>query len=73
MTALTTRLDRATKEYRQNVAAMDAVVGDLEKHLAAIRLGGDEAARKRHTDRGKMLPRARVAALIDKEIGRAHV
>jgi 3-methylcrotonyl-CoA carboxylase beta subunit len=69
MAALSTRIDRATKEYRQNAAAMDAVVADLEKHLAEIRLGGDEAARKRHTDRGKMLPRARVAALIDKDTG----
>ena len=66
MTTLSTRVDRSTKEYAQNAEAMDAAVADLEKHVAQIRLGGDEAARKRHTDRGKMLPRARVAALLDK-------
>ena len=67
MTALTTRIDRTTKEFAQNAEAMNAAVADLEKRLAEIRLGGDEAARKRHTERGKMLPRARVAALIDKD------
>ena len=67
MTTLATRVDRSTKEYAQNAEGMNAAVADLDKRLAEIRLGGDEAARKRHTDRGKMLPRARV------EIGRAHV
>ena len=61
MTALSTRVDDSTKEFTQNAEAMNAAVADLEKRLAEIRLGGDEAARKRHTDRGKMLPRARVA------------
>jgi len=69
MTTLATRVDRSTKEYAQNAEGMNAVVADLEKRLAEIRLGGDEAARKRHTDRGKMLPRARVEALIDKDKG----
>ena len=48
---------------------MNAAVADLEKRLAEIRLGGDEAARKRHTDRGKMLPRARIDTLLDRDKG----
>jgi 3-methylcrotonyl-CoA carboxylase beta subunit len=66
MTVITSRVDDSTKEFIQNDEAMDAAVADLEKRLAEIRLGGDEAARRRHTDRGKMLPRARVEALLDK-------
>ncbi len=67
MTALSTRLDRSTKEFAQNAEAMNAAVADLETRLAEIKLGGGEAARKRHTERGKMLPRDRVAALLDKD------
>jgi 3-methylcrotonyl-CoA carboxylase beta subunit len=65
MTALPSRVDRTSKDFAENAKAMNAAVADLEEKLLAIRLGGDEAARKRHTDRGKMLPRARIAALID--------
>jgi 3-methylcrotonyl-CoA carboxylase beta subunit len=66
MTALTTRIDRASKEFLQNSAAVDAQLTDLTDRLAEIRLGGGESARKRHTERGKLLPRARIEALLDK-------
>src|SRR5258708_12020792 len=66
MTALTTRIDRASKEYLQNSAALEAQPTDLADRLAEIRLGGGESARKRHTERGKLLPRARIDALLDK-------
>jgi 3-methylcrotonyl-CoA carboxylase beta subunit len=65
MAVLTSRVDDSTKEFIQNDEAMDVAVADLEKRLAEIRLGGDEGARKRHTDRGKLLPRARVERLLD--------
>jgi 3-methylcrotonyl-CoA carboxylase beta subunit len=66
MTALTTRIDRASKEFLQNSAAVDAQLTDLADRLAEIRLGGGESARQRHTERGKLLPRARIEALLDK-------
>jgi 3-methylcrotonyl-CoA carboxylase beta subunit len=66
MAVLTTRLDRASKEYAANARAMEALVDDLQARLARIRLGGGEAARNRHTERGKLLARARIAALLDK-------
>jgi 3-methylcrotonyl-CoA carboxylase beta subunit len=37
----------------------------LHDRLATARLGGPERARTRHTERGKLLPRDRVDALID--------
>jgi 3-methylcrotonyl-CoA carboxylase beta subunit len=41
------------------------LVADLRQRLAAVRLGGSEAARRRHTDRGKLLVRDRVDRLLD--------
>jgi 3-methylcrotonyl-CoA carboxylase beta subunit len=65
MTALPSRIDRNSPDFAANAKAMNASVSDLAEKLSAIRLGGDEASRKRHTERGKMLVRARIAALID--------
>jgi 3-methylcrotonyl-CoA carboxylase beta subunit len=42
-----------------------ALVADLQEKLAAVRLGGSERARARHVERGKLLPRDRVDALVD--------
>jgi 3-methylcrotonyl-CoA carboxylase beta subunit len=66
MAALSSRIDRGSKEFLDNSAAMNALVSDLNEDLAKIRLGGGEVARKRHTERGKLLPRARIEALLDK-------
>jgi len=66
MAVLSTRVDAASREFIANREAMDKAVADLSQRLAEIRLGGGEAARKRHTERGKLLPRARIEALIDK-------
>jgi 3-methylcrotonyl-CoA carboxylase beta subunit len=38
---------------------------ELRERLAVARQGGSESARKRHVDRGKMLPRDRVDRLLD--------
>ncbi|MFA6576675.1 MAG: carboxyl transferase domain-containing protein [Nocardioides sp.] len=44
---------------------MKDLVADLRQRLAAARLGGSEAARTKHTDRGKLLVRDRVDGLLD--------
>ncbi|HEY5420064.1 MAG TPA: carboxyl transferase domain-containing protein, partial [Marmoricola sp.] len=44
---------------------MKELVDDLRARLAVVRQGGSEAARKKHTDRGKLLARDRVDALLD--------
>ncbi len=41
------------------------LVADLRARLEEVRLGGSEAARRKHTDRGKMLVRDRVDRLLD--------
>ena len=44
---------------------MRALVDELRERLARVRQGGSESARKKHTDRGKMLVRDRVDRLLD--------
>ncbi|CAN7719692.1 methylcrotonoyl-CoA carboxylase [Neorhizobium tomejilense] len=44
---------------------MEAQLAPVELEAARIMQGGSEAARARHKARGKMLPRERVAALLD--------
>ncbi|HXT78202.1 MAG TPA: carboxyl transferase domain-containing protein [Acetobacteraceae bacterium] len=44
---------------------MRGLVEDLRAQAAKVALGGGEAARDRHLSRGKLLPRQRVAGLID--------
>jgi 3-methylcrotonyl-CoA carboxylase beta subunit len=44
---------------------MRELVADLRERLAVARQGGSEAARTKHTDRGKLLVRDRVDRLLD--------
>ena len=65
MTVLETSIDTRGPEFEANAVAMAALVADLRDKVAVIATGGSEASRERHVGRGKMLPRDRVAALID--------
>ena len=65
MPILETRLDSRDATFGANRAALAALVADLKAKVAEIEQGGGEAARTRHTGRGKLLPRERVRALID--------
>jgi len=48
-----------------NTQAHLALVAELRERLARARLGGPPGARQRHVERGKLLPRDRVDALVD--------
>jgi 3-methylcrotonyl-CoA carboxylase beta subunit len=50
---------------QRDAAAHHELVADLKARLAAAALGGPERARARHVERGKLLPRDRVDALVD--------
>ncbi|MDZ5459022.1 carboxyl transferase domain-containing protein [Azohydromonas lata] len=65
MQALDSRIDTRSEEFKANAAAMRAVVQDLREQAARAALGGGEAARAKHTARGKLLPRERVDQLLD--------
>ncbi|MCW2531335.1 MAG: Methylcrotonoyl-CoA carboxylase, partial [Blastococcus sp.] len=49
----------------RNAAAHAELAADLAAQLQRVALGGGARARRRHIDRGKLLPRERVDALLD--------
>src|SRR5437868_7133422 len=65
MSALKSQLNTRSAEFRANAERMKALVDDLKQKVATVSVGGDPAAREKHTARGKMLPRERVHALLD--------
>ncbi len=58
-------IDSRTPEFRSNYAAFQGVLDELNRIMAHTALGGPAAARARHQDRGKLLPRDRVNQLLD--------
>ncbi|CAN5643431.1 carboxyl transferase domain-containing protein [soil metagenome] len=54
-----------SESFRSWTQANTHMVADLRTQLTAVRGGGGERARTRHTERGKLLPRDRVDALLD--------
>ncbi|HWS74081.1 MAG TPA: carboxyl transferase domain-containing protein [Quisquiliibacterium sp.] len=65
MKKLESRLNPRDAQYQANEQAMRLLVGDLHMRVAETALGGGEAARAKHTSRGKLLPRDRVSLLLD--------
>lgn len=65
MQALPSTIDTTSPGYLKNVAEQTELVTELRKRLATAARGGSEKSRQRHVDRGKLLPRDRVEALLD--------
>ncbi|HEX6093161.1 MAG TPA: carboxyl transferase domain-containing protein, partial [Dongiaceae bacterium] len=65
MPILQSNIDVRGEDFQRNSAALSAQVADLRAKISDIAQGGDESARTKHTSRGKLLPRARVEALLD--------
>jgi 3-methylcrotonyl-CoA carboxylase beta subunit len=62
---LDSRVVGDSEGFRANAAHNRALVERLRADVARAALGGSEAARERHTSRGKLLPRERVERLLD--------
>jgi 3-methylcrotonyl-CoA carboxylase beta subunit len=62
---LTSSCDAASDRFGANRDGMAALVADLRAAQARAALGGSESARQRHVERGKLLARQRVDALLD--------
>jgi 3-methylcrotonyl-CoA carboxylase beta subunit len=65
MSVIKSRLKTDSPEFRAGAQRMRALVAELQDNLDAVRLGGEAAAREKHSARGKLLPRERVARLLD--------
>ena len=57
--------DPGSDAFARNQADNAQLAAQLRDKLEQVRLGGPEQARKRHTARGKLLPRDRVDTLLD--------
>ncbi len=65
MDVLKSKINTRSDEFKTNADVMRDLVEDLQDKAATVSLGGGEAARSKHTARGKLLPRDRINHLLD--------
>ena len=65
MPVIESQIDTRSPDYAANAEAMRTQVADLHAQLHRVALGGGDKARQKHTERGKLLPRERIRALLD--------
>ncbi|HSD59367.1 MAG TPA: carboxyl transferase domain-containing protein [Burkholderiales bacterium] len=65
MNVIQSRLDPRSAEFRANADAMGELAADLRQKVELVKQGGGEVARRRHEERGKLLPRERIRVLLD--------
>ena len=65
MPIIESKLNPRSDDFRTNAAALEALVADLRAKVEKLALGGGQAARDKHTGRGKLLPRDRIHRLLD--------
>jgi len=62
---LSSRISPRSPGFAENRAAQEAALAPVRAAVEAATAGGGARARERHTGRGKILPRERVARLLD--------
>ncbi len=65
MPVIQSQLSPSSDAFKANAEHMRMLVADIAEKAAIVESGGSEEARKRHTARGKLLPRQRLAQLLD--------
>ena len=65
MPIIESQIDPRSPEFQANAARLRQLVAELNAKLTRAALGGGDKARAKHTERGKLLPRERVRALLD--------
>ncbi len=65
MPALISQLDVRSPDFNENSGYHRGLVEELDRRLARAALGGGDKARSKHTERGKLLARDRITALLD--------
>jgi 3-methylcrotonyl-CoA carboxylase beta subunit len=65
MARMKSLLDAQSARFHANAAHFSGLIAELHNLRRQQRPGGPEKARKRHVDKGKMLPRERVERLLD--------
>ena len=62
---LPTSVDKTSLDFKENATQMADVMARMQELHKKIEGGGPAKAREKHLERGKMLPRDRITALID--------
>ena len=65
MAVIKSAISTSSDSFRTNSERMRALLADLRQTAAVVEAGGPEDQRKRHIERGKLLPRERLARLLD--------
>jgi 3-methylcrotonyl-CoA carboxylase beta subunit len=65
MPVITSQISPSSEAFRANAERMRALVADIRDKAAVVERGGSDEARERHVSRGKLLPRDRLAQLLD--------
>lgn len=65
ISVLPSLVDKSSAGYKENVTNLEAIMQKYTDLHQRISQGGSEKARKKHVERGKMLARDRVTALLD--------
>ncbi|MCK4606733.1 MAG: methylcrotonoyl-CoA carboxylase [candidate division Zixibacteria bacterium] len=66
MFRIESKVDTKSAQYKDNYEKNKAQHLEFKERLERTKKGGPEKSRKRHTDRKKLLPRDRVAKLLDR-------
>jgi 3-methylcrotonyl-CoA carboxylase beta subunit len=62
---LSMRIDTHSEAFQRNAAHFHGLLDELKARIASAQQGGGEAACRKHTERGKLLPRDRLIMLLD--------
>lgn len=65
MAVIKTKLNAQSADFAANVKTNSALLDSISAIAEKVSLGGKEGSRQRHVSRGKLLPRDRVAGLLD--------
>ena len=65
MPVIKSLIEPKSPDFQENHAYLMSQVQDFEEQQHRIALGGGDKARTKHTERGKLLPRDRITALLD--------
>lgn len=66
MYRIESKIDSSSPVYKENFEANKRFHAEFKERLEQVKLGGPQKARQRHLDRKKILPRDRVAKLLDR-------
>ena len=66
MQRIQSKIKTESVEFKKNKEAYEHLLQEFRDRTEQFKQGGPEKMRKLHTDRGKLLPRARIEAVLDK-------